>query len=831
MSVYRIRRMIPPIAIIATTAVLAAAAGAQAAAPVKLTVARQFGDEVNVTEAGKGPELEDVCTVASKDKCRPGTAGSAPGDFQLAEGVAVAPSGDVYVVDKNNERVDEFNASGQFVLMFGWDVNKTKVEKGPATQQQMNVCTEAEIKAGGECQVGLEGGAPGQFGAPYSIGVDAGGDVYVAEFVFGGGGFGQRVQKLTPAGEFVFEIGREVNGTKKTNLCSHAEELKAEALCTAPGAYAPEVGSFNFEQECGNLLAVKKGTLYVGDENRVQEFAEASGASSGEAPLPVGERVGALAADEAGDLYLTYDTSGSSSDVVREFDASGNEAGHFEVHPEQPSAEVHIRGLALDSEGHLAVAAEEELNSHVTLFGTLYEANGHVRLTAFRIPATVVKGIGFGPNPERDLYIATGDNQEILQYVPKLVAALATLATTPESCTSAATREADVMLNCTLSGEVNPEGVPGTEASFEWGLGSEAACGLEFMTAKQLLAAPEKVQAALEGLRPHEAYCYRLNVEDENAKAPEALVAELSAFKTKLAAPRIVIAPQAQFVKASSAVMFSQLNPENAQTKYFFEYAPGAKALALCGRIVKECNEARLPCSGATQTPVSLSNAYGLVGASSEAVGLRPDTEYSYRLVAENGNESVAEAESCAAVGTEAGFTTTLAPSPSAATGSCSVTGSTSAVVYATVTPDGAPVTYSFELGVYEGAGGAATRFGVVSSGSVAPNGGPVEVALPLTGLQPGTEYAYRIAISSGYIDNEAHTLQGSSGKFVTGGLPAVLQLPVVLAQLPPPSIGFPKAVSKTKPKSKGKAKKKAKRGKAKKGKKKARRSTARRAR
>lgn len=37
-------------------------------------------------------------------------------------------SGDVYVADTGNDRVEEFNAEGVFVLMFGKEVNKANGE-------------------------------------------------------------------------------------------------------------------------------------------------------------------------------------------------------------------------------------------------------------------------------------------------------------------------------------------------------------------------------------------------------------------------------------------------------------------------------------------------------------------------------------------------------------------------------------------------------------------------------------------------------------------------------------------------------------------------------
>ena len=243
---------------------------------------------------------------------------------------------------------------------------------------------------------------------------------------------------------------------------------------------------------------------------------------------------------------------------------------------------------------------------------------------------------------------------------------------------------------------------------------------------------------------------------------------------------------------ASSAVLEGELNPENAGTEYFFEYALSAGS----AREMRRCTSRQLPRRAEHRRQAV--RAYGTIGAALEITGLRPSTTYSYRLAAEN--ENTGGTEKLASVGPVATFTTAPAPSPAASTGAAQHAARRRARRSpATIEPDGAPVTYSFELGVYEGA--ANTRTG--SSPPRASNraAAPVEVSLALTGLQPGTTYAYRIAISSGYIDNETHTLEGQPLTFTTGGLPAVLQAPTELAQLPTPGIAFPVATGEPKAK------------------------------
>jgi DNA-binding beta-propeller fold protein YncE len=92
-------------------------------------------------------------------------------------------SGNVYVTDSGHHRVTEFDATGDFILTFGSNVNLTAVEAG-GTEEERDVCTAA---SGDVCQEGVAGGGVGQFNMPWGAAVDnsggaANGHIYVADF-------------------------------------------------------------------------------------------------------------------------------------------------------------------------------------------------------------------------------------------------------------------------------------------------------------------------------------------------------------------------------------------------------------------------------------------------------------------------------------------------------------------------------------------------------------------------------------------------------------------------------------------------------------------------
>ncbi len=305
-------------------------------------------------------------------------------------------------------------------------------------------------------------------------------------------------------------------------------------------------------------------------------------------------------------------------------------------------------------------------------------------------------------------------------------------------------------------------------------------------------------------------------------KAPESpLSSETVSFPTPFVAPKAVGAPRTPFVRSSSAVMVGELDPENASTEYFFEYAqaraPGEEPLAGCVTALDAKNGA---CPGVMTTAITRSAVYAKLGVTVEASGLQPatPTTIAWRRSAKTAKKPCKTKPS---VPRQLHDHRLGARECGNGLGERDRAHERGRVRHAD--PDGQPATYAFELGVYNA---TETQYGVVFSGPTGPGTTPVQEELALTGLQPGTTYAYRILVKSGY-----GTATGAPVTFTTTGLPEVLLSPASLALLAIPSVVFPAPVistgkAKVAPKkAKKKAKKKLKKGKGQKAKK-ARKST-----
>jgi hypothetical protein len=137
-----------------------------------------------------------------------GSTGTAAGKLRDPDGLAIDSKGDVWVADTGNSRVDEFNAQGEYLRTVG--SGQVGVDEGVAVDTHDDVWV-SDTSAGdlvvfnGEGEylktVGSRGSGAGQIGEPEGLAVNSYGDVWVADWS------NDRVEEFDEEGDFVQQFG------------------------------------------------------------------------------------------------------------------------------------------------------------------------------------------------------------------------------------------------------------------------------------------------------------------------------------------------------------------------------------------------------------------------------------------------------------------------------------------------------------------------------------------------------------------------------------------------------------------------------------------------
>uniref|UniRef100_UPI002617EA75 NHL repeat-containing protein n=1 Tax=Pseudomonas sp. TaxID=306 RepID=UPI002617EA75 len=475
-------------------------------------------------------------------------AGEGAGQVKAPVGVAVdQSSGDLYVADENNHRIDKFDPAGHFLFAFGYGVSDGADEFQTCTSTCLNGLVEGSRE-------GAHGIAPGEV-RPVGVAVDQGtGDVYVSE------AFGYRVQRFSPTGQFelMFGAGVEQGPHHPGDICTAADLAEGDTCGAGSSGTGP--GMLGLSRPVVSVAT--GGAVWVGDRDRLEQFS-ATGAFVSEVALPGAGEVEALAVGSSDDFYLIS----SNVEGVQKLTPSGEPI-------EVLDAAGHPNALGLDpATGDLFLS--DQLGPEV---GT---NQGTATLLQYDPAGTEIESFGSGQvaagprgnalalgDAAESLYLATGDGPAQLFHP------------LPEPGVPLVLREAAgpvAKTTATLTGELIPEGHPTTyhfeylsQAQFEadgdaFGAGTvqtteSASLGEDFR--------PHQASQPVSGLAAGTTYHLRLVATNEDA--PAGVPGQGTTFTPQ--PPFTIDATYAGEISSTGATLGAEVDPLGEAASYHFEY-------------------------------------------------------------------------------------------------------------------------------------------------------------------------------------------------------------------------------------------------------------------
>ncbi|ASJ70625.1 DUF4347 domain-containing protein [Granulosicoccus antarcticus] len=330
---------------------------------VPVTVAESYSviEDETLTVAASGvlsndsdPDSTDPALVSQF-----GIAGTLDGEFTNPRGIEFDASGNLYVADRNNHRIQIFDSGGNHLLTFG-----------------------------------SSGTADGQFNSPADVAIDSSGNIFVVE------NNNDRIQKFDSAGNHLLTWG--VTGAGDSQF----ENPSAIAVDASDNIYVTDTSNDRVQKfdNLGNHLLSwgnygtadgqfdapltiaidANGVIWVGESgNRIQQF-DTSGnhlLTFGSSGNDIGELSGpsAIAFDADGYAYI----ADNFNQRIQVFDSAGNYRLDWGTYGTAAGEFAHPAGIAVDSTGQVWVA--DTNNSRIQIFAAT-EASGEV------ITATLVSG-------------------------------------------------------------------------------------------------------------------------------------------------------------------------------------------------------------------------------------------------------------------------------------------------------------------------------------------------------------------------------------------------------------------------------------------------------
>jgi len=263
-----------------------------------------------------------------------GETGNGNGKFNMPWGIGIDPSGNIYVTDHKNNRIQKFNSAGTFLKKFGrkgfYGNGEFSGPMGIAIDKDGNVYIPSGFYP--RIQVfsssgnflrkwGSQGTENGKLATPWTIGINSEGFVYVSDIG------NQNISKFDSTGKFILKWGAQGNG--KGQFSNPA----GIAIDKDDNVYVTDVGNNRIQK-------------FTSDGKFIMKFGK-KGSGNGEFNGPWG-----IATDSEDRIYVTDHKNNriqifnSSGKFLRKWGKSGKDDDEFDS----------PKGIAVDKNGYVYVA-------------------------------------------------------------------------------------------------------------------------------------------------------------------------------------------------------------------------------------------------------------------------------------------------------------------------------------------------------------------------------------------------------------------------------------------------------------------------------------------